>query len=284
MNKMNPLSKYTKVEVLYTKLVSNDVIAYPAGVLNNPTVECGICARSARDELMFNNPDALINGEAVANVIENCVPNIGNARKLFVPDVELLLIGIKIATKETTYNIEVECPECSHHGAFERNLEALLASAELLEEQPELLLEEVGGLLLKFKPHTWEEHSVFGQKMFIEQKKARSLEASELSDEEKMKHFSAIFEIMTQLSFDMTVANVDYIETADGDKVTDRGFIAEWLGQQPAFVLRQIRDKADFINNIGVSHEMDVGCSECGHEWTLENLQFDPSSFFVQGF
>ena len=284
MNKMNPLSKYTKVEVLYTKLVSNNVIPYPKGVLNNETVECGICARSARDELMFNNPDALINGEAVASVIENCVPNIADARKLFVPDVELLLIGIKIATKETSYNIEVECPNCNHHGAFERNLEALLASAELLEEQPELLLEEVGGLLLKFKPHTWAEHSEFSQKMFIEQKKARSLEQVDLSDEEKMKHFSAIFEVMTQLSFDMTVANIDYIETADGDKVTDRAFIAEWLGQQPAFILRQIRDKADFINNTGVSHEMEVGCSECGHEWTLENLQFDPSSFFVQGF
>jgi hypothetical protein len=281
---MNPLSKYTKVEVLYTKLVSNNVISYPKGVLNNETVECGICARSARDELMFNNPDALINGEAVASVIENCVPNINDARKLFVPDVELLLIGIKIATKETFYNIEVECPECSHHGAFERNLEDLLASAQLLEEQPELLLEDVGGLLLKFKPHTWAEHSEFGQKMFIEQKKARALEQTDLSDEEKMKHFSNIFEIMTQLSFDMTVANIEYIETADGDKVSDRTFITEWLGQQPSYVLRQIRDKSENINNIGVCHEMDVGCSKCGHEWTIENLHFDPSNFFVPGF
>ncbi|AMM43815.1 structural protein [Pectobacterium phage vB_PcaM_CBB] len=285
MNKMNPLSKYTKVEVLYTKLVSNDVIKYPAGVLVNDTVECGICARSARDELMFNNPDALMNGEAVANVIENCVPNIGDARKLFVPDVELLLIGIKLATKEREYHIEVDCPECGHHGAFERDLQFLLDSAELLEEQPELLLEDVGGLLLKFKPHTWEEYSVFGQKMFQQQKKARMLEdLEEMSDEEKMEMFSQIFEEMTKLSFDMIVANIDSIETVEGDKITEREFIAEWLGAQPAFILKQIREKSDLINNIGVSHTMDVGCSSCGHEWTIENLQFDPSNFFEQSF
>lgn len=285
MNKMNPLSKYTKVEVLYAKLVSNDVIKYPAGVLENNTVECGICARSARDELMFNNPDALMNGEAVANVIENCVPNISNARKLYVPDVELLLIGIKLATKERHYHIEADCPECGHHGAFERDLQYLLDSAELLDEQPELLLEDVGGLLLKFKPHTWDEYSLFGQKMFQEQKKARFLENMEdMSDEEKMEQFSIVFESMTKLSFEMIVANIDSIETVDGTIINEKEFIAEWLGEQPAFILRQIREKSDFINNIGVSHDMEVGCSNCGHEWTLQNLQFDPSNFFVQSF
>lgn len=281
MNKMNPLSKYTKVEVLYTRLVTNDVIKYPEGVLVNPTVECGICARSARDELMFNNPDALMNGEAVVNVIENCVPNIKDAHKLFVPDVELLLIGIKLATKEKEYQVEVDCPNCGHHGAFERDLDYLLNSAELLEEQPILVLEEVGGLVLKFRPHTWEEYSKFGLSMFQEQKKAKVLEGMEMSDDDKMKEFTKIFEVMTQLSFDMVVANIESIETSDGDMITDKGFISEWLGEQPTFVLKQIRDKADYLNGIGVSHEMDVGCSECGHEWVLDNLQFDPSNFFA---
>lgn len=285
MNKMNPLSKYTKVEVLYTKLISNNVIKYPKGVLLNDTVECGICARSARDELMFNNPDALMNGEAVVSVIENCVPNIVDAHKLFVPDVELLLIGIKLATKERHYQIEVDCPVCKHHGAFERDLQVLLDSAELLEEQPELLLEEVGGLLLKFKPHTWEEYSAFGQRMFQEQKKARMLESMEdMSDEDKMESFSQIFEEMTKLSFEMIVSNIDSIETVDGQVISEKEFIAEWLGEQPAFILKQIREKSDMINNTGISHEMPVGCSSCGHEWTIENLQFDPSNFFVQSF
>lgn len=285
MNKMNPLSKYTKVEVLYTKLISNNVVKYNEGVLVNDTVECGVCARSARDELMFNNPDALMNGEAVSSVIENCVPNIADARKLFVPDVELLLIAIKLATKETEYHIEVDCPECGHHGAFERNLQVLLDSAELLEKQPELLLEDVGGLLLKFRPQTWQEYNTFGQNMFQQQKKAQILEKrDDLTDEQKMEVFSQIFEEMTRLSFDMIVCNIDSVETVEGNVITEKEFIAEWLGVQPSFILKQIREKADEVNNCGVSHEMDVGCSKCDHEWTIENLQFDPSNFFVQSF
>ena len=284
MNKMNPLSKYTKVEVLYSPLVSNNVIPYEDGVIEKDTTEFGICARSARDELQFNNPDALMNGEAVANVIENCVPKVLNARKLYVPDVELLMVGIKLATKETHYNIEVKCPECGHHGAFERDLNALMASAKLFEEVPELVLEEAGGLVLKFRPHTWEEHTAFGRRMFMEQKKARLLEESDDPDEEKMKEFSAIFETMTQLNFDMIVTTIASIETPDGDIITDKGFITEWLSEQPSYVLKKIKDVSDEVSGTGVEHSMDVGCSECGHEWTLDNLQFDPSNFFGQGF
>ncbi len=285
MNKMNPLSKYTKVEVLYTKLPTNNVIKYPQGVLESDSVECGVCARSARDELAFNNPDALMNGEAVVNVIQNCVPNVINARELYVPDVELLLIAIKVATKETEYHIEAKCPVCDHHGSFERNLKFLLDSAGEMETQPELLLEDAGGLLIKFRPQKWGEFSKFGQAMFQEQKQAQVLEKNDtMSEEDKMKVFKDIFERMTQLSFDIMVATIDSITTPDGSEVTDKGFIKEWLGTQPSYVLREIRTVTDELNNFGVSHEMEVGCSACNHEWTLTDLQFDPSHFFAQSF
>lgn len=284
MNSMNPLSKFTKMEVYYTKLISNDVIKYPEGVLGKTGIECGICARSSRDELMFNNPDALMNGEAIVKVIENCVPNVLDAHELFVPDVELLLIAIKLATKESTYTLEVNCPKCNERGAFERDLEYLLNSAEVLTEQPTLVLEDIGGLVLKFRPHTWKEHSAFALRMFKEQKTAQVLEASELTDDEKMKEFSAIFENMTQLSFDMIVANIQEVEVPDGESITSSEFISEWLSTLPTYILAQIKEKSDYINNIGVSHEMEVGCSHCNHEWTLTNLSFDPSNFFVPNF
>lgn len=59
-----------------------------------------------------------------------------------------------------------------------------------------------------------------------------------MSDEDKMKEFTEIFEVMTQLSFDMVVANIESIETADGLVITDKEFIAEWLGEQPTFILK----------------------------------------------
>lgn len=281
MSKMNPLAKYTKIENLFVKLPSNGVAKYPVGILKNNKVECGVCARSSRDELMLNNPDALMNGQAVVNVIENCVPNIEDANGLYVGDVELLLVAIKLATKESVYQIEVDCPKCEKHGAFDRDLEYLLNTAEMLEELPDLILEDVGGLILSFVPHTWQDHSDFGLRMFQYQKQTQVLETLEATDEEKMKIFSGIVEEMTQLNFDMVVANIASIEVPDLDEpVTDREFIAEWLGQQPSFVLQQIKDKIKELDGYGINHTMDVQCSDCEHEWTIENIIFDPSHFF----
>lgn len=280
---MNPLSKFTKVENVYVKLCSSIALKYPDGVLSNPVGECGVCARSSRDELMLNNPDALMNGQAVINVIENCVPNVEDASKLYVNDVEQLLIAIKLATKETSYSIETKCPECNKHGAFERDLNWLTNTVTMLEEVPELILEDVGGLLLKFRPHTWQEHSDFGVRMFQSQKRSQMIELMEdASEEEKMKIFSEIVEEMTQLNFDMIVAKIDSIEIPSDELevVTDKEFIGEWLGQQPSYIIRQIQEQVLKLDDYGVSHEMDVACSECQHEWTMKNVVFDPSYFF----
>lgn len=144
MNKMNPLAQYTKIEEIFVKLASNDVIKYKEDVLKK--VKLGVCARAARDEIMLNTPDALIGGEAVSRVIENCVPGIENAGGLFVNDVEQLLIAIKVASKEEDYEIQTKCPECNHEGAFHRNLQVLLETMTYFENQPILEL----SMILKF--------------------------------------------------------------------------------------------------------------------------------------
>lgn len=284
MSKMNPLSKYTKIENLFIKLSTNGVIKYDETVLSNHMGEIGVCARSARDELMLNTTDALMNGTAIASVIENCVPSILDAKKLFVPDVEQILVAIKLATKERSYQIEATCPneECKRHGAFDRDLEYLSNTVTYLEEVPVLSLDDGSGLVLTFRPHTWEEHSSFGVRMFNAQKGTQMLEQNEeLTQEEKTEYFSKIVEDITQMNFDMVVANIDKIETPDGDVVSDKEFINEWLGSQPAYVLSSIREKVLEFDFIGMNHSLDVQCSGCGHEWTIDNIVFDPSHFFV---
>lgn len=279
---MNPLSKYTKVENIFIKLATNGAVPYSADVVANAAGECGVCARSSRDELILNNPDALMNGQAVSSVIENSVPNVLDASKLYVPDVEQLMIAIKIATKETTYSIEVECPNCSKHGAFERDLEWLNQTVTMMEEAPSLVLEDVGGLVINFAPLIWKDHSEFGMKMFQQKKRTQVLETiDELSEEEKIEQFRAIVEEMTQMNFDLIVSHISSIDLPDGDEsVTDKEFIADWLGQQPTYIVKEIREKITELDSFGVDHTMDVECSECNHQWTITDLIYDPSHFF----
>lgn len=285
---MNPLSKFTKIPLVYVKMCSNGHYQYPADVIESTGKEIGVCARSARDELMFNNPDALMNGEAVVEVIKNNVIGVKNPNKLFVPDVEQLLIAIKLATKETSYSIESSCPNCQKHGAFERDLQQLLDSATMLEEIPHLLLEDVG-LLLKFRPLYWEERSSYSQEMFMCHKQAHILEQSEGSDEEKIKEFTSIFDKMTEINFNMMSSNIMSIETPDdgeemGVVIDNMEHIKDWLGQQPTFILEKIKTEVDKLNVIGIEHSMGVECSECNHQWELTGLYYDPSDFFVRNF
>ncbi|AGC35205.1 hypothetical protein GNZ01_06265 [Escherichia coli] len=275
---MNPLAKYTKIEEISTKLVTNGVIPYKEGVLGPKGVKCGVCARSARDEMTLNTPDMLLNGDAVSRVIENCVPNVIDADELYVNDVEMLLIAIKVASKEETYDINVVCPECEKEGRFERNLSYLLETAQAFEEIPSIDLDN--GLRLEFRPLTWKEYSSFAERMFSEQQKTKFLETADIDKDEKVKIFSEVFENMAQLNFDMIGGVIAKIITPDGDEVVEKEFINEWLGQQSKGVLKLIREKMDEVLEIGVSHSMEVECDGCNHQWEIDGLKYDPSHFF----
>jgi|AGFT01.1.fsa_nt_gi T4 bacteriophage base plate protein. len=280
MSKMNPLAKYTKIEEIFVKLASNNVVKYKPEVLKS--IKLGVCARAARDEIMLNTPDALIGGDAVIKVIENCVPGIEDAGELFVNDVEQLLIAIKVASKEEDYEIQTKCPHCDHEGAFHRNLQNLLDTMSYFDKQP--IVELVNGLKVYFKPYTWNEYSDFGQRMFQEQKKSEMIDLIEGDDDEsteqKKKMFTEVFEAMTQLNFDMIVKSIEKIETPDGDIVDSAEFILEWVSSLPKSTLKEVREASDELQEIGISHKMEVQCSECDHEWEIDKLRYDPSHFF----
>lgn len=284
MNNMNPLSKYTKIEEIYIKLPTNNKIPYVPGALDNESVECGVCARSARDELLFNNPEALMNGQAVVNVIENCVPNVKDASKLYVSDIEALLIAIKLATKEKTYDINTKCPSCEKEGSFERDLQYLINTMTYLEEAPVLALDS--GLVLYFSPITWHLHSEMATDLYKLRQEMKVNDKLELSDEEKIRFGNTIVEKMAEFQFKNICESIRYIELPDDEstKVEDKKFIKEWVAEQPKAVLTQIMQSIEEMNRIGISNEMDVVCSECNHEWTLEGIRFDPTSFFTQNF
>jgi len=154
------------------------------------------------------------------------------------------------------------------------------------DKQP--LLELSNGLKVYFKPYTWDEYSEFGQRMFQEQKKSEYIDMLEGDDDEnieqKKKLFTEVFEAMTVLNFDMIVDSIDKIETPDGDVVSEKEFLSDWVSSLPKSTLKEVRGLTDQLQEIGISHEMDVQCSECQHEWTIDKLRYDPSHFFGYSF
>ena len=113
-NPQNPLSAYFRSPKLYTAIPSGGRF-YKEGIVEfggESNGELAIYPMTTKDELLLKNPDALLNGEAVASLIHSCVPEVKNARELFSADVDALLIAIRGASGGDDVDIAAECPKC----------------------------------------------------------------------------------------------------------------------------------------------------------------------------
>ena len=109
----NPLSAYFRAPKLYTQIPSGGKYYTPDIVEMPDTGELPVFAMTSKDEMIMKNPDALLNGEAVVQVLQSCIPNIKNARKVLSSDVDVLLIAIQGATYGDDIEVSAECPKCS---------------------------------------------------------------------------------------------------------------------------------------------------------------------------
>ena len=78
----NPLSKYFRQSKLYISLPSQGK-HYPAGAIDFPeSGEVEVYSMTAKDELLFKTPDALLNGQATVDVIQSCIPAIKDVQAI----------------------------------------------------------------------------------------------------------------------------------------------------------------------------------------------------------
>lgn len=276
----NPLMAYAIPDQVYTHLVAGRY--YPVGVLS-PDVdlnEIGIKPMSARDEYMFNNPSALMNGKAVESVIRNCVPDILQPQKLCVNDVEILLLGIYKASGHNTYSVSATCPKCEKVGEFERNIDATLNTASIITTDHKYLLPS--GVEIHLRPSSWA-NNTRTQRIAFEQQKLARLAASDdnsIDDDKKMSMFAGMYDSMVQLNFDIILDSINHITTPDGTKVHSKEHVKEFVESLNKEQVQKIKELVADLNDIGVTKEMEVACSFCGHEWNEKGMRFDPSYFF----
>ena len=92
---VNPLSMFMRQPKIYIKLPSGGLF-WPNGSLElSETGEYPVYSMTAKDELMLKVPDALMNGQAIVDVIQHCVPNVKNAWKIPTIDLDIILIAIR---------------------------------------------------------------------------------------------------------------------------------------------------------------------------------------------
>ena len=276
----NPLMAYKPHPRVYVKLPSLGVY-YKDGVVNTTDHEIGICAMSAKDEMALNNPEALMNGRAIIEIIQNCVGAIEDAGELTSADVEVLLLGIRLASGNKTYEVGGICPVCAQKGVFERDIDYVLSQVQHHTEESTEILDT--GLIVHLKPNSWKSHSNIQQMAFQRQRLIAVAQDDEVDNETRRQIFQEVFDSMIEINMLLLADCINYIETPEGE-VHDTAFIREYIETLDKNTIKSMSAKIEALNNIGAPHEMEVVCSnsECNHEWTLEGLRYDPSHFFAQ--
>ena len=274
----NPLANYFRQPKLYVKLPSRGEF-YPEGSLDKSEIdEYAVYAMTAKDELMFKTPDALMNGQATVEVIKSCIPAIKQPWLMPSIDMDAVLIAIRIATYGENMEVRASCPECTHFNEFEMNLIRYLDEANNFNYES---LITVGELIVKIRPYSYQEVSKTQLRTMEQQKILALVNDDTVEDNVKISKFSESFIKLTELTVDVITGCIASIETPQGI-VTDQTMITEFVQNAPSDVFNKINTHVNKMKEMMTLKTQEVACSECEHKWQIE-VTMDQTNFFAVG-
>lgn len=277
---INPLMNYARKPIIYISLPSNGLYNDPNSYEMSIDNEIGIAPMTTADELFLNNPDALLNGEAVASVIKSCVPGIKNVFNTPMPDIDALLLGIRLATYGDEMTFVAKCPKCEASNNFVASLEYALENIKHLDPQYSIKLEN--GLEIFVRPYTYETNVKQALHSYNEALLLRTIINDDLDEIEKMKTYQETFQKVAKLTVQLNADCIVSIIEPNGNSLqASDEQIFEWMENLPKKDAQKIMNKIEEINTIGVNKESEITCTaeECKHTWTTK-IDFDPSYFF----
>jgi hypothetical protein len=280
MSNQNPLSGYFRAPKLYTKIPSLGRF-YSTDVLIMPeSNELPVYPMTAKDEVMMKNPDALLNGEAIVQVISSCVPNVKKPRQLLSNDVDALLVAIQGATNGDEIEVTAKCPICGVDCTGIASVESALETMTVLEQSYQFQTQS--GLTIEIRPFTYNSSVKAGIANFQSTRSLQSL--SNITDElEQLKAFNESFVRLAALNFDLIVDSIASVSgtSPSGEQfvVADREQIREFMENCESSVGKGVEQYIETVNKIGVNKSVQLICEE--HGPFDQEIGFDPVNFFI---
>lgn len=282
--KVNPLQQYYRQTKTYVTLPSGTSYYSPDVLEFTESGEVGIRAMTSSDEMILKNPDALLNGEAIRQMLMSCVVGLKNANELLTNDVDLLMIAIRLVSYGTEVSLDLKCPKCSHEGTYAGDLEYMVNTAGKLEPSYGVDLES--GATVFVKPFTYST-GVKATRRTFEQEQATESLGENSTTAQKLEMMSKIYKSTQVLQYEMILSSIVKIvdEAHDLDFENNKinsPAINEMLHNIDVSEAKKINDVLTEINNIGIDKHLPVICEnvECGHEWKTE-VDLNPVDFFT---
>lgn len=275
--RQNPLKGYFRQIKLYLKLPSGVSYYKPGMIAFTDGGELGILPMTGKDELILKNPDALLNGEALVEVIRSCVPAVSDPRILLTNDIDALITAIRYATYNDSLETTLSCPSCEHENLFKLNLQQSLDGMSFLE--PEYVVNLDSGLSIFVKPYGFPELLKGLHAQFEQSKVTRAIESDTVTDDQRMRLFATAFKELASITYGLMVNSVlKVVDESNNVNVTDKKDIADFLNNIDKKSVDKIGALIQEINLIGIKRTFTARCEKCDHTWESE-VDFNPVNF-----
>jgi len=280
----NPLTSFMRQPKIYIRLPSQGQY-WPEGSIEIPsTGELAVYSMTAKDELMLKVPDALMNGQAVVEVIEHCVPAIKNAWMTPSIDLDVLLIAIRLAT----YGEMMTTPiTLGGDLELEYQLDLRILMDQLMNQIIWNPVIPVSNELTVFvRPLNYQQISVAAQKTFETQKIMQIVNDEKVSEDDKIKLFKESFKKLTESTMSTIAESINKIESSQGS-TDDPKFIKEFVDNIDKEIFNIIQKHLDNLKDSNSIKPMTVSVTDEMREKgvTGDSLEipitFDPTTFFV---
>jgi hypothetical protein len=283
VNQNNPLQRFMRQPKIYITLPSEGKY-WPAGTIDIPNNgQIPVYSMTAKDEMLFKTPDALMNGQAVVDVIQSCIPSIKNAWNTPSIDMDIILIAIRIATYGEKMAVSVTVPVINEDLDYEVDLHQFIdkvSNNQWIEQIP--ITDE---MILFIRPLTYRHLTKISMKSFETNKIIQIASNEKLSDQEKLDMVSNSFKVLSDLTTDMMVGTIYKIKTPEGD-VTETRYIKEFIENADKSIYDTVQQH---INDLKEQNELkpvtittSLAQQEAGAPASFEvPINFDQSTFFA---
>ena len=277
----NPLSKYFRKPGIYVQI--------PTGGKFNPEIEktvldeLPILPMTAIDEISMQNPDELLNGEALINLIKSCCPAIPNPRNLCNIDAEMIFLAIKYASYGKDVNHTHTCSKCEEKADYNIDINHILEKFPDISAIPPIEHEDLKIFVTPPKLDSLTRLALIEVEQARILNKIRETANGEEGDEVEMaKQFAISFRKVSRQNIDLLLSSIDRIETPD-TVVTDKDAIMEFMENVPSNVVKKVND------NVGIAtpkleeiSTFEFTCEKCSN---LEKVTFElnPVNFSSAG-
>lgn len=280
---MNPLAMYMRQPKIYIRLPSNGEF-WPEGSLEiSETGEYAVYSMTAKDELALKVPDALMNGQAVVDVIQHCIPNIKNAWACPNIDLDIILIAIRLATYGEMMTTPVKIGDLE----LEYQIDLRLVMDGLQHQIRWDPIVPINDELTVFvKPLTYKNIAHAAVQAFETQKIMDVVNDKTMTDDQKIALFKESFNKMTQITLGTIVDSIDRVESAVGS-TNNPAHIKEFVDNIDKEIYKKIEDHLTALRENNNVKPMRVAVTdEMREKGFLEDtievpVTFDPSNFFV---